>query len=103
MKKLSAHNSLIVLLNFMEPNKGMDAQSVLSIFSSRICWCCWIFCIRITNGQEKGVYSSSSGTGNDEDWVNTDFVESKSSGRRGKSKKKNKKKIKLKENKNHIW
>ena len=79
-------------VKFYEPNKGMDAQSVLSMFLLLgFVGAVGYFVSGSLMGKRKGVYSSSSGAGNDEEWVNTDFVESKSSGRRG-SPKKNKRK-----------
>jgi len=81
-------------VKFYEPSKGMDAESVFSIFLGVVfVGVVGFFASSSFMGKKGSSYSSSSRSGNDEDWVNSNYLESKptrksSKGSPRKSKKK---------------
>ena len=81
-------------VKFYEPSKGMDAESVFSIFLGVVfVGVVGFFASSSFMGKKGSSYSSSSSSGNDEDWVNSNYLESKptrksSKGSPRKSKKK---------------
>jgi|EP00944_MAST-04C_sp_MAST-4C-sp1_P000962 hypothetical protein len=81
-------------VKFYEPSKGMDAESVFSIFLG-VVFVSFVgyFASSSFMGKKGSSYSSSSRSGNDEDWVNSSYLESKTARKSSKgSPRKSKKK-----------
>jgi hypothetical protein len=80
-------------VKFYEPSKGMDAESVFSMFLVvAVVGALAFFGSSSLVGKKGGSFSTSSGAGNDEDWVNPNYLESKRSRSSKGSPRKSKKK-----------
>ena len=89
-------------VKFYEPSKGMDAESVFSIFLGVVFVGVAGFFATSSMGkkavatQHKPPHICSASAGNDEDWVNSNYLESKTARRSSKgSPRKSKKEIEL--------